>query len=515
MKRYILPALALTLLASSCKLDLTPENAITYSNAFSTEAELNTTTSTIHFYLDNCMDAFTPLTKVGLLADETQTDGQLREGNPRSIIQASADWEYVYRMIFEANLLLDNIDKTEGLSEERYAYHAGQAHFALGFGYFMLSRAYGQAVITENAKDLKTYGLSTQQQVVDAGIEHALKAFELLPTYDKLRTTSGNVPASKQYGSKGNSATLLAHLYAWKGSMIELYGLSGASAQEAYRKSVDYASVLINGQAGNYSLLSSPEELCKRLSDPAADNPEEIFSLVYDKTRSNNSVSHNEVAALYCTWPVDKTLSLGDITNAPFRLLASTVRSLYPDAGDTRRTAFFYEADQTHEVAGKDYAIPYKFRNAIFVNDASSSSGLSFVSIDANYVYWRLADIYLLRAECYAKLGETGSATSDLNRIRQRAGATDYPAPGESDLKEAIFHEREREFLLENDSRYYDILRNGYQTTKLQGKFQQLTATDIAGGALNLPVPSAAFQDKTGKIINGSILQRKYWVSYF
>ena len=62
-------------------------------------------------------------------------------------------------MIFEANLLLDNIDKTEGLSEERYAYHAGQAHFALGFGYFMLSRAYGQAVITDNAKDLKTYGL--------------------------------------------------------------------------------------------------------------------------------------------------------------------------------------------------------------------------------------------------------------------------------------------------------------------------------------------------------------------
>ena len=36
MKRYILPALALSLLASSCKLDLTPENAITYSNAFST-----------------------------------------------------------------------------------------------------------------------------------------------------------------------------------------------------------------------------------------------------------------------------------------------------------------------------------------------------------------------------------------------------------------------------------------------------------------------------------------------
>ena len=164
---------------------------------------------------------------------------------------------------------------------------------------------------------------------------------------------------------------------------------------------------------------------------------------------------------------------------------------------------------------GKDFAIPYKFRNAIFANDASSSSGLSFTSVDANYVYWRLADIYLLRAECYAKLGETGNATSDLNKIRQRAGATAYPASGESDLKEAIFHEREREFVLENDSRYYDILRNGYQATKLLGKFQLLTATEIAGGALNLPIPQTAYQDKSGKIINGSILQRKYWVSYF
>lgn len=513
--RYFISCLALSLLATACNLDYTPTNSITYSNAFSRESELNATTVSIHFYLNNCLESSSILTQVGLIADETASSDELREWNPRTVIGGNYDWKPLYNLIFEANLLLENIGRTQGLTDERRAYHVGQAQFALGFAYFTLSRAFGLAVIPESTSAIRQYPLSSMLQVIDKAIYHAEQAYSILPTYDKLRNLSGAAVSSKQFASKGNSAALLAHLYAWKGSMIELYGLSGASAQEAYRKSVDYASVLINGQAGNYSLLSSPEELCKRLSDPAADNPEEIFSLVYDKTRSNNSVSHNEVAALYCTWPVDKTLSLGDITNAPFRLLASTVRSIYPDAGDARRTAFFYEADQTHEVAGKDYAIPYKFRNAIFVNDASSSSGLSFVSIDANYVYWRLADIYLLRAECYAKLGETGSATSDLNRIRQRAGATDYPAPGESDLKEAIFHEREREFLLENDSRYYDILRNGYQTTKLQGKFQQLTATDIAGGALNLPVPSAAFQDKTGKIINGSILQRKYWVSYF
>jgi hypothetical protein len=513
--RYLISCMALSLLATACTLDYTPTNSITYSNAFSRESELNATTVSIHFYLNNCMDATSILTQVGLLADETSSADELREWNPRAVAGSNYDWKPLYNVIFESNLLLENIHRTQGLTDERRAYHIGQAQFALGFSYFTLSRAYGLAAIPESTSAVRQYALSSMLQVIDKAIYHAEQAYSILPTHDKLRNLSGAVITSKQFASKGNSAALLAHLYAWKGSMIELYGLSGANAQEAYRKSINYSSALINGQAGSYSLVSSPEELCKLLSNPAADNPEEIFSLVYDKTRSNTAVTHNEVASHFCSWPVDKTKTLGDITSTPFRLLASTVKALYPNAGDTRRTAFFYEVNKTHIVDGKDYAIPYKFRNAIFANDASSSSGLSFTSVDANYVYWRLADIYLLRAECYAKLGEAGNATSDLNRIRQRAGATAYPASGEGDLKQAIFREREREFVIENDSRFYDILRNGYQATKLLGKFQQLTATEIAGGALNLPIPQTAYLDKSGKIINGSILQRKYWVSYF
>ena len=513
--RYLAPFLAFSLLGTACSLDYTPENAITYTNAFSSESELNTTTASIHFKLNNCMETTSMLMQAGLLADETVSANELREWNPRTIISGNYDWQPIYDLIFESNLLLENIHRTQGLSEERRAYHVGQAQFGLGFGYFVLSRAYGEAVITDNTSTIRQYSLSPMLSVIDKAISHAEEAYKILPTHDKLRNLSGAVITSKQYASKGNSAALLAHLYAWKGSMIDLYHLSGANAQEAYNKSIEYATILINGQAGNYSLVSSPEELCKLLSNPAADNPEEIFSLVYDKTRSNTAVTHNEVAQNFCTWPVDKTKTKGEIANASFRLLASTVKALYPDAGDTRRTSFFYEADQVHDVNGVDYAVPYKFRNATFENDASSSTGLSFISVDANYVYWRLADIYLLRAECYAKLGQEGPAKADLNKIRERAGATAYPAAGESDLKEAIFHEREREFVIENDSRYYDILRNGYYATKLQGKFQHLTPSEIAGGALCLPIPQSSFQDKTGKIINGSILQRKYWVVYF
>ena len=512
--RYKIALLLLPLVVSSCKLDYTPENAITYTNAFASESELNTTTSSIHFYMNNCMDAVSVLTQAGLRADETQSADELREWNPQTILQSGADWTGVYDMIFEANLLLDNIHRTQGLTEDRYNYHTGQAHFALGLGSFLLSRGYGEAVVTANSKEIRIYPLSSMLDVVNKAIEHAERAYSVLPTYDKLRSVSGGTLSSKQYASKGNAAALLAHLYAWKGSIIDLYGISGETSQTAYQKSVEYSTKIIGGEAGAYSLVSTPEDLCKLLSNPEANNPEEIFSLAYDKSRSNTAVTHNDVASAFAMWPVDKTKTLGDIATASFRLLKSTILTLYPDASDKRRQAFFYKFNEAHVVDGKDYAIPYKFREAVFMNDASAPSGLSFVSINANYVYWRLADIYLLRAECYVKLGNEGLAKADLNKIRERAGAAAYPRMGESDLKLAIFREREREFLMENDSRYYDILRNGYYRTELLGKFQQLSASDVAGGALSLPIPQSAWQDRDGKIVNHRILQRKYWNPY-
>ena len=121
--RYKIALLLLPLVVSSCKLDYTPENAITYTNAFASESELNTTTSSIHFYMNNCMDAVSVLTQAGLRADETQSADELRDWNPQTILQSGADWTGVYDMIFEANLLLDNIHRTQGLTEDRYNYH--------------------------------------------------------------------------------------------------------------------------------------------------------------------------------------------------------------------------------------------------------------------------------------------------------------------------------------------------------------------------------------------------------
>lgn len=513
IKIWLSALLGLTL--ASCNLDLLPENSLTYKNSFQTENELNATTTSIHFYINTVIKNNITLTLAGIKADEVQNSQQVRQWNPRSVLKSDNDWKGLYDLIFEANLLKDNIHRTQGLSPDRYNYHVGQAEFALGLGYFILAQRYGDAIITENSSTIKAYPTSPQLQVLNTAIEHAKKGYELLPTFDRLRNMDGTPVTNRQIASKGTCAALLAHLYAWKGSVTELYGLAG-NAQEDYRNAIEYASRLIESKVGAYALCDSPEQLCDYLSNPDKTNPEAIFSLYFDKTRSEFTYSPNQVAQDFVSWPVDETQTLADITSRPsYRLHKETIDALFPDAADLRLQAFFYQYGTEHKADGVDYAIMYKFRTAVMDPDEYAPGGKSYRTLNADYVYWRLADIYLLRAECHAKLQNDAAAIADLNVIRNRAAASTYPSANDTEgLKKAIFLEREKEFIAENDSRYADVIRNNYIKEELQGKFKVLTMQEIRNGALFLPLPSSAWQDRHGKIVNTLLRQKPYWSAY-
>ena len=57
--------------------------------------------------------------------------------------------------------------------------------------------------------------------------------------------------------------------------------------------------------------------------------------------------------------------------------------------------------------------------------------------------------------------------------------------------------------------RYYDVIRNGndYIRRELSEGFAELSDTDIANGAIYLPVPKTAFKD------NDLMMQNRYWLS--
>ena len=218
----------------------------------------------------------------------------------------------------------------------------------------------------------------------------------------------------------------------------------------------------------------------------------------------------------------------------------STIKSMY-DESDLRPQAYFYRyayystdtvelmfmedeyteeqrqynrdsvRDEINKITG-GYAFPYRWRVGIYEKDAYNPNLLKLVAMKSNYAYWRLADIYLLRAECYVKVGEESLAKKDLNEIRSYNRAKAYPnsSGDEKGLKYAIFHERERELLMEGH-RFYDVVRNGmeYINTYLEPTaFKTMTIADVKSGAIFYPIHDSAFKN------NSLLRQNTYWAQY-
>ena len=171
-------------LLSSCSLDLQPENGLTYSNSFNTEKELNATTTSILYYINTVVANNYVLSTAGMKADEILDGKQLREWNPRTVITSEYSWKGLYDIIFEANLLLDNIDKTKDLTEDRRKYHVGQAEFALGLSYFLLAHVMvRQSSLINFFRDKALLSPLHRVMCLNAAIEHAKKALDILPTW--------------------------------------------------------------------------------------------------------------------------------------------------------------------------------------------------------------------------------------------------------------------------------------------------------------------------------------------
>lgn len=76
----------------------------------------------------------------------------------------------------------------------------------------------------------------------------------------------------------------------------------------------------------------------------------------------------------------------------------------------------------------------------------------------------RLAELYLIRAECYARRDKIHEAKTDLNSIRERAGLPGITADNPDELLEAVFRERRIELFAEWGHRWFDLKRTGKAT---------------------------------------------------
>lgn len=336
-------------------------------------------------------------------------------------------WGPLYVIINRANLLLANIEGVPGLSEGKKNQFMGEAYFARAISYYFAVRNWGDVpLVTEPFLSASANFDIPRNPKADvfARIEADLEmAVSLLPSsYTTAIETRGRA-------TKGAARALQTDVFLW---MAQLEG-GGAPY---FQKAVESADAVINNDL--YALL--PTEQYSTLFF-TKNTQESIFELQFNVQNNelqdpNSSGGSNAPAALTLALPLNN-----------FDRLAISEQFLNAaEPGDLRLQYFTFNLD-TQEPRFLKYP-----------GTPTGTNELMF--LDANIIFYRLADILLLKAEALNALGQTTEAVSIVNQIRNRAGLVNTTATSREDVKAAILQERYVELAAEG-KRWFDLVRNG------------------------------------------------------
>ncbi|MCS3795955.1 RagB/SusD family nutrient uptake outer membrane protein [Niastella sp. OAS944] len=342
------------------------------------------------------------------------------------------DWTQQYSLILTANTVLDNVDRiNEKSASPKAAEIKGFALFLRSFSFFQLAQLFAPQ-----------YDAATAD--TDLGIVLRLEADFNIPsvrstvqqTYDQiikdLQLAVDLLPESVVAKTRPNKAAgyaLLAKVYLQKGDY--------ANAKQAANESLKLYNQLID--------YSSTTDVNPTASEPFLKKGilnSEILYYVNDESSLN---------AVNTSAKID-----------------SFLYSSY-DVNDIRKTAFF------RQITGEN---TYRFKGSY---NGSSSVG-AFVGLGT-------AEVYLIRAESSARLGDISSAMQDLNALlskRYKPGTVPVFNPGTSEQALTIILTERKKEMIYRGVRWADIRRLNKNsstavtlTRNLNGTIYKLPPNDL------------------------------------
>lgn len=438
----VIGVLALILfLFSSCEnwLDIAPEKDLIKDNFWKKTEDANSALAAVYSSLrdvsmENIIwgelraDIIT-----GIPGDYSPISGS--DINPENYV---IKWSKYYSTINLANTLLyyskDVLASDRSFTQKMKDGIDAEAMFLRSLSYFYLVRLWKNAPLILNPSISDTCNLypaaSTEAEIMRQIIS------DLLIAKDKAYTTEflSNPAYFKGRANKYSIMTLLADVYLWN---------------QQYQKCIDYCDSIINSDL--YSLQSKDQWF--EIYNPCNSN-EGIFELQCKDDGTVDQINPMYEYIEYAQGDFRVFIHLG--SGGSIYSYGPKYFSLFPDISDKR----FCD--------GKSSS--WKFIGVSYDEDLKRSS---VSERDANVIYYRYADIILMKAEALNELGRVAEAQSYVTQTAERAGL--LPVAGITDqtlMRGIILDERAKEFAVEG-KRWFDLLRaakvNSFQNRKELG----------------------------------------------
>lgn len=326
-------------------------------------------------------------------------------------------WGNFYQVINYANMVLKYapsvVEKDPSFNQAAMQSFLSEAYFLRALSYFYLVRSFGEAplILEPYMNDAQAHELpkSTKQQIFEQ------ITFDLTTALSNSKEVWPTVWETKGRSTKWAIHALLADAYLWVGE---------------YDKAIISCNAIL--ESGKYGLLQGTVNNKNNWFNIFAqrNSNEGIFEIQFDQTKGQT----NDLVAIFGTsynWVVSPYMvSVFDQSSEDIR-----------GAGATYQTT--------------DWKL-WKYLGA----EGNTSIPRPFS--DQNWIIYRMADVYLMKAEALIMKGETyfPQALELVRAIRMRAGVT-QPLDAENTevgMLHALLQERAKEFVGEGKN-WFDLLR--------------------------------------------------------
>lgn len=325
-------------------------------------------------------------------------------------------WTTIYKDIAIANYVEEFIDDADGTEEEKM-FIKGEARFLRALCYFNLLNLYGKPFNPESAQ--RDLGVPLR---LNNGIEQTYQRSTVVECYRQiesdLKEAARLIAASGIEKTKYHPSLGTCALLL---SRVYLYQEKWQDAVDAATEAMKYGDLSRVPSSGLFATLENPE----------------IF---YAGMFYNGTITHEGFDA---GWQV-----------------APELLELYSDR-DLRKECFF------QKVKGK-------IGNVYYSNKGERSYS------EVGKCFMRKAEVYLNRAEAYARLNMMDEAAADMEALlnTRYSRASDFNIPADAELLNFILMERRKELCFEEHHRWFDLRRMRENAPEITHSF---TLTDEAG----------------------------------